>query len=709
MVSFEMTGRDGLARLGRLSTPHGTAVTPALMPVVHPGIQTIPPAQMKRLFGAEMVITNSYIIRGREEFRERALREGVGKLIGWDGPVMTDSGTFQSYMYGEVEVSQPEILDFQRRIGSDLCTMLDIFSTPDTPEARARAELEENSRRAREASELFYGRIDQRTVHPETAAPSSRNEREERAATGPGNGRTGPAPRSSRHDGPEGPGLVLAVQGGTFPHLRERSARDTAALECAVQAIGGVVPLMEAYRFPELVDAALAARRALDPSRPVHLFGAGHPMMFALAALMGCDLFDSSSYAKYAKDGRMMFPWGTRHLDELAHLPCNCPVCSSSDPEKLRRLPGDERTRLLAEHNLHASFSELRRVRQAISESSLWELVEERCRAHPALLSALHELVRHAGYLERFAPACRPGAFFYKGPESAFRPEVLRWTRRLLERYTMPESGVMVCLPESPKPYSRHYRDLVAKVQDRWDARFVVASFFGPVPLELDGMYPVAQSLVPAKLDPESEMRIAGAMKAFSHNLRFGLSIVWDGDASIEALEMMAPPRSVPVPDWELLRARATCEVQFGPAAADAILRGKVELVLSPNTGRVRNVLADGEHVLSLRARDGLFTLKPAGARRMLPAVAPPGLRVVVDDDAAGFAARGKNVFSRFVRDCDPELRPMDEVAVVDGQDRLAACGRALLVREEMLAFRRGMAVRVREGVRTPPAADDES
>jgi len=677
MVSFEMTGRDGLARLGRLHTPHGTAVTPALLPVIHPGIQTIPPADMKRLFGAEIVITNSYIIRGREEFREKALREGLGKLIGWDGPVMTDSGTFQSYMYGEVEVSQPEILDFQRRIGSDLCTMLDIFSTPETTESEAARQLLENTGRAQEASRLFY------------------EEGEPKVELG--------------KDRKETQGLVLAVQGGVFPHLRERSARDTAGLECAVQAVGGIVPLMESYRFSELVDVVLAAKRSLNPARPVHLFGAGHPMMFSLAALMGADMFDSASYAKYANDGRMMFSSGTRHLDDLSHLPCSCPVCSSRTPDGLRRLPEAERTRLLAEHNLHVSFAELRNVRQAIAEGTLWELVEERCRGHPAMLSALHALGRHAGYLERFAPASRMGAFFYKGPESSFRPEVRRWTKRLPERYTMPECDVMVCLPEAPKPYSRHYRDLVAKVQERWDARFVVVSFFGPVPLELDGMYPVSQSLVPEQLDPGAQERISQAMKRFSHDLRSPFSIVWEGDASLEALGMMAPPRSVPVPDWEMLRVRATSEMQFGRAATDAILKGKVELVLSHNTGRVRNVLADGEHVLSLRARDGHFSLKLAGARRVLPAVAPPGLRVVVDADAAEFSGQGKNVFARFVKDSDPHIHPMDEVAVVDAQDRLVACGRALMVREEMLAFRRGMAVRVREGVRTAPATDDES
>jgi len=521
--------------------------------------------------------------------------------------------------------------------------------------------------------------------------------------------RSGTSGRKADGAGGERQGLVLAVQGGIFPELRERSAAVTSGLECAVAAIGGVVPLMENYRFSDLVEVVLSSRRALNPSRPVHLFGAGHPMMFALAALMGCDLFDSASYAKYAKDGRMMFRNGTRSLEDLAHFPCSCPVCSSRRPDEVRRLPPEERTRLLAEHNLHVSFAELRTVRQAISEGSLWELVEERCRAHPALLAALLRLGRHAGFLERVAPVSRPGAFFYKGPESSFRPEVVRWTQRVLERYTMPRSDVMVCLPEAPKPYSRHYAELVRCIQERWDARFVVASFFGPVPLELDGMYPVAQSLVPEHLDPEAVARVAEAMKRFSHNLRSPFSIIWEGERSFEALELMAPPGKAAPPDWEMLRVRASAEVQFGRPAAAALLDGRVELVLSPNTGRVRNVLVDGAHVLSLRARDGMFSLRLAGAARVRQKVPPPALRVTVDADAAEFAVQGKNVFSRFVKDCDPDLRPGEEVLVVDEGDRLVACGRAVLVREEMLSFRRGMAVRVREGARKAASPDDDS
>ena len=702
MASFEMVDRDGLARLGRLRLPHGEAATPAILPVIHPGQMPIPPQDMRRLFGAEILITNAYIIREREEFREKALKEGVGRLIGWDGPVMTDSGTFQSYMYGEVEVGQPEILDFQRRIGSDLCTMLDIFSTPETPQKKAAQQLEETTRRAREAAELFYGKGVKGLGYRVKGDDEKR--RTDDAVSGtrsPASNTLNPLPLTPR----EPPGLVLAVQGGVFPALREEAARAVAGLECAVQAIGGVVPLMENYRFAELVEVVMAARRGLDPSRPVHLFGAGHPMMFALAALMGCDMFDSASYAKYAKDGRMLFCSGTRNLEELDHFPCSCPACSRGSPAQARKLPEEDRTRLLAEHNLHVSFAELRTVRQAIKEGTLWELVEERCRAHPALLSALTRLGGHAAFLERYASISRPGAFFYKGPESSFRPEVLRWTERIEGRYRMPGADVTICLPEAPKPYSRHYGQLVAEVQSRWDARFVVASFFGPVPLELDGMYPVAQSLVPEILDDASKRRISEAMKRFSHRLKTPFSMIWEGDGSLSALEMMVPGRKRQPQDPETLRVAATADMQFGAGAADVLLAGRVELVRSPNTGRVRNVLSDGEHILSLRAGDGLFSLRLPGAERLRRAFPPPALRVSVDADAAEFAAEGKNVFAKFVVGCDPGLRPNDEVLVVDEKDALVAVGRALMVREEMLSFEKGMAVRVRQGARAPGGA----
>ena len=157
--------------------------------------------------------------------------------------------------------------------------------------------------------------------------------------------------------------------------------------------------------------------------------------------------------------------------------------------------------------------------------------------------------------------------------------------------------------------------------------------------------------------------------------------------------------------DWHALRVHATADLQFGRGAANALLGGTVSYIVSQNTGKVRNVRVDGEHVLSLRAEDGWFTLKAAGARRLWKAFSMPKLRVVVDPDAVPFVREGKNVFAKFVRDADPEIRPGDEALVVSPDDELCAVAQATMNRREMLAFKRGVAARVREGVPPAPSA----
>jgi 7-cyano-7-deazaguanine tRNA-ribosyltransferase len=158
--------------------------------------------------------------------------------------------------------------------------------------------------------------------------------------------------------------------------------------------------------------------------------------------------------------------------------------------------------------------------------------------------------------------------------------------------------------------------------------------------------------------------------------------------------------RREPSFDIDLARVRAVCDYQFGKGAADLLLDGRVLIKKSETTGKIRNVLVDGEHILSMRANDGFFTLRPPGAVRLKKGFAPPLLRVTVKDDSIPFNREGKNVFSAFVTECDPEVRPMDEVLVVDKNDELIALGRALLTRDEMFSFRTGIAVKVREGIK---------
>ena len=148
-----------------------------------------------------------------------------------------------------------------------------------------------------------------------------------------------------------------------------------------VYPVGGVVPLMEAYRYSDLVDVVTAAKKGLGSGQPVHLFGAGHPMIFALAAAMGCDLFDSAAYALYARQDRYLTVHGTGKLAEMSYLPCSCPVCQEHTLKELMESP--KKTKLLARHNLYVSLQEMKQVKESIREGSLWDLLDALSLAPP--------------------------------------------------------------------------------------------------------------------------------------------------------------------------------------------------------------------------------------------------------------------------------------------------------------------------------------
>ncbi len=423
---FEILQKDCAGRIGRLETPHGTIETPTIMPVVNPNIQTIKPSELHN-FGAEIIITNSYIIYRKQNLREKALEDGLHALIGFDGPIMTDSGSYQLSVYGDVRVENKEIVAFQQDIRSDIAVPLDIPTPPDVSYMRAEAELKQTILREKEALGL--------KKHSLLAAP---------------------------------------IQGSIFTDLRENSARELGQMDFDIYPIGAVVPLMESYRFSDLVDIIVASKKGLTQAAPVHLFGAGHPMMFSLAVALGCDLFDSASYALYAKDGRYMTVRGTYHLGQLQYLPCSCPVCSSLDASELNE--SENREELLARHNLYVTFEEMREVKQAIHEGSLWELVEHRCRAHPQLLSGLKRaLSQHSGWIEKIQPLSR-STFFYSGPESSSRPEVARY-RKKLGNFDIAGSVLV--------------RDEKVENEADFDWVFDFKPPFGPYPLELRETFPL--------------------------------------------------------------------------------------------------------------------------------------------------------------------------------------------------------------------------
>lgn len=640
---FELLRRDGLARIGKFTVGDKVVETPALLPVVNPKICTVPPRELHDRFGFNALITNSYIIRNTPALKEKAQAVGLHEMLDFPGVIMTDSGTFQSHMYGEVEVTNEEIIEFQKSIGTDIGTVLDIFTEPDWSYEKTKWSLETTLERTQKACEI------------------------------------------------KGPMMINGVvQGSVYPDLREYSASKMSTMDVDVHPIGGVVPLMEQYRYSELVDVVMASKKGLNPSRPVHLFGAGHPMILALATLMGCDLFDSASYAKFARDDRMMFLDGTFRLQDMQTLDCGCPACSGHTLQDLRKMDKGKRTKLIAEHNLYQITQELSLVKRYLREGRLWELAEIRCRAHPALLDGLRRLREWQSLMERYDPVSREGAVFYTGPETRSRPAYLRYAARLKQRY-VPWSRKAVVFPDTAgKPYSRPYAEAFAKARKAGYTP-IVASPWGPVPAELDEMYPLAQSLFPRIPDKETVEESEKITREF-------LSGTFDETIDPDQV----PEIDAPNVDADIIRAKAVARFQFGIEATDALFKEPIELVTSRKTGKIRNVISAGEHVLSMRAGDGLYTLRMEGAKRIVEAVPAPFMRVKVMSDAVPFVSDGRNAFSQFVLECDPEIRPMEEVIVTDPEDRPIATGRAFLTEFEMKSMKKGMAVKVRSG------SDDE-
>ena len=643
MTGFEVLERDGLARRGRFDTPHGSIETPTLLPVIHPdrSRQPVAPEEIRRRLGLPAVIASSYITWRNPELRAAAERDGIHAVLGFTGPVMTDSGAFQQHAYGDVEVTPEEIVDFQHRIRSDIVTVLDEFTEPDAPVEVARRALATTIERGRAARARVSGL------------------------------------------------LAVPVQGGSHPELRAQSAR--AASEIGdVLAIGGVVPLFEQYRFSELAREIAAARPELAPRGAVHLFGTGHPMTFAFAALFGVDLFDSSAYWKFARRGRLLFPEGTVAIDDLRERTCFCRACEEMPLPEVAHLPLAEREPRIAWHNLVVSAEEIGTVRQAIREGTLWELAERRTAGHPALRAGLTTAVEHPETFLPTEPASRR-AFREVVDASPSRPAVVRFQRRLASYRGPPEETHAVPrIPLRPD----YLRRLPLEDRSGRPLRWESASPIGAVPLELTETYPVGPYLgraefdaPPARVTPESLLAQLRADPALDADLEQDWTDAWDRFQVASALRF-----------------------RFGAAASERLTGRGLRAERSRRTGRLRTVLEGGRPVFVV-GDDGFPRPTYRGAPILLEAVGANRERVVVQPDAVPFVAQGKSLFARFVERADPDLAPDATAVLVDTDDRCLAIGRLLLAPHEMRSLTRGVAVRVTAHARSaePGPSGEES
>jgi 7-cyano-7-deazaguanine tRNA-ribosyltransferase len=466
-MSFEIKERDLLGRIGRLETKSGVIETPLLLPVINPTIQSISPKTIENAFDCKALITNAYIIK--KHFQDKAAQKGIHNFLDFTGVIMTDSGAYQILEYGEVEITSRKIALYQEKINTDIATILDTPTGWTTSRNHAQHTVKETLKVAKELTRI--------------------KSRDDIVWVGP-------------------------VQGGQHLDLVARSAREIGKLPFQVHALGSPTPVMEQYMFDILVDMILTAKMNLPLERPLHLFGAGHPFMFALAVALGCDLFDSAAYAIYAREDRYMTEYGTTRLNQLDYFTCPCLACTKNNPQDVLDMPETEKQKILAQHNLYVSFSEIRRIKQAIIEGRLWEHLEMRAHGHPSLLQALKRLRKYSEYLEKHSPITKKSGLFFFGPLGQFRPEVIRHRKRLLERYSPPKEGkILVLLPQTPmRPFhkSKQHQKILKEFEQKFGGKMrnihvcTYAAPFGVIPTELDGVYPLSQYEIVTPFDLET-------------------------------------------------------------------------------------------------------------------------------------------------------------------------------------------------------------
>ncbi len=151
-------------------------------------------------------------------------------------------------------------------------------------------------------------------------------------------------------------------------------------------------------------------------------------------------------------------------------------------------------------------------------------------------------------------------------------------------------------------------------------------------------------------------------------------------------------------PKEALQRIRSVADYQFGRGIGQRLFPDSVEIQFSRATGRIRYIYLDGERLATYRPTDGYLSLNIAAAKRLVAESASLGFLVTVRSDVAGFVAEGGDVFAVHVVKVGENVHAKDEVIVVDQTCTVVGVGRALLAGSEMLAFKTGVAVKVRHG-----------
>jgi queuine tRNA-ribosyltransferase len=364
-MKFSVTYRDGAARRGTLALAHGRVDTPAFMPVgTYGAVKAMSPQELAAL-GAQIVLGNSFHLWLRPGLEVIGRHQGLHRFMGWNAPVLTDSGGFQVFSLGAMRKISEDGVQFASPINGDR-----LFLTPEES-MRIQATLDSD------IAMVF----DECTAYPASEAEASASMRLSMRWA-----------RRSRSAFQSSNALFGIVQGGMYESLRTESLEELKSIGFDGYAIGGLA-VGEPEEERSRVLAHLLPR--MPQERPRYLMGMGTPEDLIGAVGAGIDMMDCVLPTRNARNGWLFTRSGdirirnARYRDDLAPLDeqCGCYGCKHFTRAYLYHLQKTNEilgARLNTLHNLHYYQDLMRELRAAIEQGvfsrKAKELLEERKR-----------------------------------------------------------------------------------------------------------------------------------------------------------------------------------------------------------------------------------------------------------------------------------------------------------------------------------------
>jgi len=350
-LRFELLGSEGAARAGRLHLPYGTVDTPVFMPVGTYGtVKGMTPEELAGL-GAEIVLGNTFHLMLRPGAEIVGLhRGGLHGFMGWQRPILTDSGGFQVFSLAtlrqidedgvrfrspvdgaSVHMRPETAMEVQRALASDIAMAFDDCTAYPASEPQARESMQRSMRWAVRSHDHYY------------------------------------------RDSPPG-NLFAIVQGGMYEALRQESIEALSQRDFPGFAIGGLAvgeSEQERLRVLDYVAPRLPA------SRPRYLMGVGYPQDIVGAVARGIDMFDCVMPTRHARNGHLFTAGGAINIRNAIYQrdtgpidpQCGCSTCRRYTRAYLRHLDQCNEilgVRLATLHNLHFYLQLMRDIRSAI-------------------------------------------------------------------------------------------------------------------------------------------------------------------------------------------------------------------------------------------------------------------------------------------------------------------------------------------------------